>query len=52
MLDDVLVEDRDVAIGGLDVEMSEQRGADMDGQAAATEGYDVHSGMFRALRCS
>jgi hypothetical protein len=33
--DYVVVEDRDVTTGGLDVEVSEQRGAVVDGRPAA-----------------
>lgn len=35
--DDVLVEDRDVATGGLDVEMAHESGADVDRQAAVDQ---------------
>lgn len=35
--DDVLVEDRDVSTSGLDVEVAQQGGADVDGQSAVDE---------------
>ena len=37
MADDVVVEDRDVAAGGLDIQVAEQRGADVDGQAVVDQ---------------
>ncbi|WP_243718772.1 hypothetical protein [Actinomadura sp. KC06] len=45
MADDVFVEDCGVAAGGLEVEVAEQRRADVDGQVAVDQfgGEDVPS---------